>query len=34
MHSIKVSKAICSTMDAIIHQFWWGSNDDNPRPMS
>ncbi|KAL5545866.1 hypothetical protein UlMin_005553 [Ulmus minor] len=33
MHTAKIPKAICAKLDARIRRFWWGSKDDNPRPL-
>ncbi|KAL5568628.1 hypothetical protein UlMin_025203 [Ulmus minor] len=33
MHTAKIPKAICAKLDARIQRFWWGSKDDNPRPL-
>ena len=33
IHSVKVPKTICAKMDTRIRWFWWGSNDNNPRPL-
>ncbi|KAL5581946.1 hypothetical protein UlMin_014388 [Ulmus minor] len=33
MHTAKIPKAICDKLDARIRRFWWGSKDDNPRPL-
>ncbi|KAL5568671.1 hypothetical protein UlMin_025246 [Ulmus minor] len=33
MHTVKIAKAICAKLDARIWRFWWGSKDENARPL-
>ncbi|KAL5572537.1 hypothetical protein UlMin_022134 [Ulmus minor] len=33
MHTARIPKAICAKLDARIQRFWWGSKEENARPL-
>ncbi|KAL5568577.1 hypothetical protein UlMin_025152 [Ulmus minor] len=33
MHTARIPKAICAKLDARIRRFWWGSKEENARPL-
>ncbi|KAL5538858.1 hypothetical protein UlMin_043555 [Ulmus minor] len=33
MHTARIPKAICAKLDARIRRFWWGTKEENARPL-